>query len=71
VLQTTLKIAAPYKYIGIVYNLLEQHGGMRSGEDFQSDGSVVLHVSVIDSVVDALALQLKDATSGTVECTVV
>lgn len=69
-MQTVLKISAACKYIGTVYSLVEQHGGTRSSEDFESDGSVVLHVSVVDDAADRLAQHLGDATAGNVHCRV-
>ena len=59
----------PCEHMGASFALLDQHGILRLGEQYNADGSVLLQVDVRQSALERLQSDLLNATSGQVKLT--
>lgn len=65
-MQAQLQLQVPVEHIGSVYAALERHAAQRVQEDYGSDGTLSLTVSVTEGSVDTLVTLVRDCTSGRV-----
>ena len=59
----------PCEHMGSAFALLDQHGILRLGEEYNADGSVLLQVDVPHAALNKMQADLLNATSGQVELT--
>jgi hypothetical protein len=63
-MQVRVRVIAHAAHIGAVYNALSNVAISDRSEEFTADGSLRLEVSVVEADAEAIAVRIRDATSG-------
>ena len=66
-----MQLQAGYESIGVVYQQMELHRGELIGEEYDSQGRVLVKMRIERSAAAALDSGLKDGSSGSISATVV